>query len=399
VVLDLGAVPDATLQPLRILIFYETAYPASMGGIEMRNFELASALARQGHEVTLAAFGPAEPAPTEPALRRLSLGPAACLYNRAGRRSAGQALRFALAAARIDLRPFAVVETAQVPFAHLFPLALRCRLSRRPLVVTWYEVWGAYWKHYVGGLEAPAHRAVEWLGAQIGMAATAPSELTARRLARVRRTGAAVPIACGVDVARVRGTAGSGRVGGGPPLVFAGRLLAHKRLDLLLRAVRELDGVVCDGPLLTVFGDGPDRSRLERLAAELGIVGRVQFRGHVATSEEVWESLGRARVAVQPSAREGFGLFPLEAMAAGLPVVFCDSSESAVGELVRDDVEGLSAAPEPTALAGAIARLLADRTLHERLRRAALRRAEEYDWDTVARRFEELCRQLLAGRL
>jgi glycosyltransferase involved in cell wall biosynthesis len=398
VVLDLGAVPDATMQPLRILIFYEAAYPASMGGIEVRNFELASALARQGHEVTLAAFGPAELAPAESAPRRLSLGPTAYLYNRAGRRSAGQALRFALAAARIDLRSFAVIETAQVPFAHLFPLALRCRLSGRPLVVTWYEVWGAYWTHYLGGLKAPAHRAVEWLGAQIGTAATAPSELTARRLARVRRRGAAVPIACGVDVARVRGTAGSGRVGG-PPLVFAGRLLAHKRLDLLLRAVRELGGIVCDGPLLTIFGDGPDRPRLERLAAELGIVGRVQFRGHAATSEEVWESLGRARVAVQPSAREGFGLFPLEAMAAGLPVVFCASSESAVGELVRDDVEGLSVAPEPTALAGAIARLLADRTLHERLRRAALRRAEEYDWDAVAHSFGELCRKLLARRL
>jgi glycosyltransferase involved in cell wall biosynthesis len=394
---DFGAVPESTCPGLAILIFYETAYPASMGGIEIRNFELASALARRGHEVTLAAFGPAEKAPAEPALRRLSLGASASLYNRAGRRSAGQALRFAWAAARIDLRPFAVIETAQVPFAHLFPLALRCRLFRRPLVVTWYELWGAYWKHYLGGLKAPAHRAVEWLGAQLGAAATATSELTAGRLARVRRTGPAVPVGCGVDVARGRRAAGSGKAGG-PPVVFAGRLLSHKRLDLLLRAVRELGGAAPGGVLLAIFGDGPDRPRLERLAGELGIAGRVEFRGHVATSEEVWEALGRARVAVQPSAREGFGLFPLEAMAAGLPVVFCDSPESAVGELVRDGIEGLSVTAEPAALAAAIARLLDDRTLYERLRRAALRRAEDYDWDAVARRFEELCRSLLARR-
>jgi glycosyltransferase involved in cell wall biosynthesis len=51
------------------------------------------------------------------------------------------------------------------------------------------------------------------------------------------------------------------------------------------------------GVLLTVFGDGPYRGALERLADELGIADRVDFRGHVETSREVWETLGRARAA------------------------------------------------------------------------------------------------------
>jgi glycosyltransferase involved in cell wall biosynthesis len=368
-----------------------------MGGIETRNFELACALARRGHEVTLAAFGPADPPSGEGGPHRLSLGPPARLYNLAGRRSARQALRFALAAARIELGSYAVIETAQVPFAHLFPLALRCRIARRPLLVTWYECWGPYWKDYVGALHAPAHRLVEWLGAQLGAAATATSELTARRLSSIRRAGAARLLACGVDVAGVR-RAAAGAARDGPPLVFAGRLLRHKRLEVLLAAVRELGDLIPGSTLLAIFGDGPDRGRLQRLAAELGVAQRVDFRGHVATHQEVWQGLGSARVAVQPSAREGFGLFPLEAMAAGLPVVFCDSPESAVGELVRDGVEGLCLAAEPAALASAIRRLFADPALYERLRQAALRRAQDYDWDAVARRFEELARELVAGR-
>ncbi len=151
-----------------------------------------------------------------------------------------------------------------------------------------------------------------------------------------------------------------------------------------------------------MFGEGPDRPRLEALAGELRIAGRVVFRGHVKSSEEVWRELGRARLAVQPSAREGFGLFPLEAMAAGLPVVYCGSPESAVGELVRDGVEGVAVAAEPRALAAALAALLAPAGEVERRRlgRHAEARAGHYDWDEIAGSIEAICLGLMtrAGR-
>ena len=102
-------------------------------------------------------------------------------------------------------------------------------------------------------------------------------------------------------------------------------------------------------------------------------------------------------MAVQPSEREGFGLFPLEAMAAGLPVVYCESPESAVPELVRDGVEGICTAPEPKALAAALERLLADGEEWRRLHENAVKRASGYDWDEVARRIEETCYRLLPG--
>ena len=152
------------------------------------------------------------------------------------------------------------------------------------------------------------------------------------------------------------------------------------------------------GVLLTLFGDGPHRQALVDLADELGILDRIDFRGHVETSREVWENLGRSRIAVQPSEREGFGLFPLEAMAAGLPVVYCESSESAVPELVRHGVEGLCCKPEPEALAAALERLLADREEWTRLHRNALERAAGYDWDEIARRIEATCWRLMEAR-
>ncbi len=391
---------------MKLLIVYETVYPDFIGGVELRNHEVAAALCRRGHEVTLAGFCSGLTSTVEN-LHIVSLGDlGGHLYNRSGKRSTRQALRFAAAVRGLDLAPYDAVETPNMPYVHLLPLAWKCAAAGKPLLVTWYEHWGAYWRGYVGPIKAPAYRAVEWLTSHLGTAVTATSELTrgrlaAARLAGRRRTGAggaagAVEILpCGITVSRVRAAAGHDP-GSGPPLIYAGRLLEHKRLGLLLRAVQSLEGAGggagAAGPLLTIFGEGPDRRRLEALAAELGVAGRVLFRGHVKSSEEVWRELGRARLAVQPSAREGFGLFPLEAMAAGLPVVYCGSPESAVGELVRDGVEGVAVAADPGALAAALAALLAPAGEAERRRLGhnAAVRAALYDWDEIAARFEAI---------
>src|SRR4051794_28108247 len=364
-----------------------------MGGVESRNYELAAALRKRGHEVTLAGFRK-PPAPADgPGVR--SLGELAGLYNAAGRRSTRGAIRFALTVPRIDVRGFDVIETANMPYVHIFPLALKCALAGKPLLVTWYEYWGDYWQGYVGRLKAPVYKAIEWCTGQVGTAVTATSRLTQERLAAQRRRGGVELVPCGIHVDDVQRAARpeENHHGEGPPLVYAGRLLREKRIDLLLRAVARL-AAKYPGNLLTVFGDGPYREPLLKLVDELGIAGRVDFRGHVETSEEVWRHLGQARIAVQPSEREGFGLFPLEAMAAGLPVVYCESPESAVPELVRDGVEGVCTVPEPTPLSAALDRLLTDEAEWSRLRRNALERAAGYDWDEVARRIEETCARL-----
>jgi glycosyltransferase involved in cell wall biosynthesis len=389
---------------MKILILYPTVFPDFIGGVEHRNHELAAALARRGHEVTLAAFCRSEEGARAgnqgPRLAVLSLGPLQGLYNEAGQRSTYQALRFAattLASRRLDLSAYDVVETASVPYIHLLPLALRCRLAGKPLVVTWYEYWGAYWRRYVGRAKAPVYAAIEWLTGQLGDAVTATSRLTEERLRGRRGRSGVELIPCGIRLEEVQRAArlGERRHGQGVPLVFAGRLLREKRVDLLLRAVALLETGRPPGVLLRVFGEGPARPDLGRLAAELGIAERVEFRGHVAGIAEVWADLGAAKAAVQPSEREGFGLFPLEAMAAGVPVVYCDSPESAVPELVRHGLDGFGVPPKPRALASALAHLIDDEAEWRRLQAHALERAREYDWDAIAGQIEKTCERLV----
>ena len=369
---------------MNILLLYDCIYPRSVGGVEHRNHELARALAARGHRVTLAGFAEA-PSEPSPGVEILPVGPPGRLYTAEGKRSTGEAVRLARSVFKLDLGRFDVIETANIPYAHLPPLAFRCRRAGKPLVVTWYEFWGRYWRQYLGA-KWPVYAAIERMTAHLGTSAISSSRLTAERVSKVR--GEEVPVVrIGIPLETIRKAAEG--AGEGPPLVYAGRLTKEKRIDLLLEAVARLNAG------LAICGDGPDRSRLEEIASRLGLKDRVVFHGHLPTNVDVWRRIGESRIAVQPSSREGYGMFPLEAMAAGLPVVYCESSESALSELVEDGVQGVRTAPDPVSLAAALDRLLADEGERRRLADNARRHADEFDWGAIAEVTEAVFRKAL----
>jgi glycosyltransferase involved in cell wall biosynthesis len=113
---------------------------------------------------------------------------------------------------------------------------------------------------------------------------------------------------------------------------------------------------------LVVAGDGPLRPSLERAAAPLG--DRVVLTGY---RPDVMAVLDAADVLVQPSRADAFPTAILEAMAASVPVVA--THVGGIGELVRDGVTGTLVAgpPAPAAFAAALAPVLEDRTLRQRL--------------------------------
>jgi glycosyltransferase involved in cell wall biosynthesis len=142
-------------------------------------------------------------------------------------------------------------------------------------------------------------------------------------------------------------------------------------------------------------GDGPDRAELEGLVDKLGLGGSVEFLGQRMRSD-VLELLAETDILVAPSVptsggkREGLPVVLIEAMAAGVPVVA--SHLSGIPELVENEVTGLTVPPgDPSAIADALARLLADRPLRQRLARAGRERIEiEYDLDRNAARLIRL---------
>ena len=103
-------------------------------------------------------------------------------------------------------------------------------------------------------------------------------------------------------------------------LVFVGRLVSDKGVDLLLKALVELraEGLI---PTLTIIGGGPEEARLRAQAAANGLSSQVRFAG-VQTGNALAESLNRHRIMVVPSRwAEPFGIVALEGIACGCVVI------------------------------------------------------------------------------
>lgn len=187
-----------------------------------------------------------------------------------------------------------------------------------------------------------------------------------------------------------------------PPTVgFAGRLVPEKGVEALLRAFARVVTHLPEARLL-LLGDGPERPRLERVAAELQIASRVTWTGHLPRAA-VQERLAPAWLQVIPSLwAEPFGLVAPEAMMRGTAVVA--SGTGGLAEIVCDGETGLHVPPgNVEALAQAMRRLLEDRELAERMGRAGRVRAlAHYREATAVDKIEELyhsvCRDRGGGR-
>ncbi|MDQ2825219.1 MAG: glycosyltransferase family 4 protein [Verrucomicrobiota bacterium] len=149
-------------------------------------------------------------------------------------------------------------------------------------------------------------------------------------------------------------------------LIYIGRLVSDKGVDVLINALSILreSGIA----QLTVAGDGPERARLEKQVAELGLQSSVQFIGS-QTSRQLAEILNRHRILVVPSRwREPFGIVALEAIACGCVVV--GSGEGGLAEAIGPCGSSFPNG-DSRALAKILAQLLRDPMQCEGLRRSA----------------------------
>lgn len=156
---------------------------------------------------------------------------------------------------------------------------------------------------------------------------------------------------------------------------FVGRLDPVKNVPSLVHAVRELERVE-----LHIFGQGPDRQRIER-----AIDGDPKVTLHGTVERE--RAFSMIDVLCLPSSAEGFGLVLIEAMAAGVPVIASDIP--GIRNVVEHDVTGLLF--DKSSLAAAIERVRhRPHEAHERAVRAIAAVRERFTWQRVVPRFREI---------
>lgn len=169
-----------------------------------------------------------------------------------------------------------------------------------------------------------------------------------------------------------------------PPfrILSVARLTGKKGLDTVLRALAVLHANGLDFNYILI-GAGEDKDALQALASDLGIAGRVEFRG-VQPHDMVLDELAKADAFVlgcrvmKNGDRDGIPNVLVEAMATGIPVAA--TTVSALPELVTDETGLLVPPDDPAVLAEALTRLLTDAELRARIIPAARAKVEQ-DFD------------------
>ncbi|MBW4092199.1 MAG: glycosyltransferase family 4 protein [Proteobacteria bacterium] len=171
----------------------------------------------------------------------------------------------------------------------------------------------------------------------------------------------------------------------GPTLISVGHLIERKGHDLVIAALASLP----DWSLLIV-GEGPERAKLEALAAHPGLAGRVRLLGG-RPHGELPALYGAADVLVLASSREGWANVLLESMACGTPVVASDIWGNP--EVVQRPEAGRIVPRAAAAIAAGVADLAAAAPA-----RAATRAyAEEFSWDATTEGQLALFRRVIAA--
>ncbi len=183
-------------------------------------------------------------------------------------------------------------------------------------------------------------------------------------------------------------------------LLFVGRLVQQKGVDILLRAlyyVREAFPNV----KLKIVGEGHLKESLESLARNLSLSDEIEFLGSRGLTNrlDLAALYQGARAVIVPSIYEPFGMTAIEAMACGKPII--SSRVGGLSEIVQHDINGLHFEPyDELDLAQWVMRLLDDDELSRRLTDGARKSVDDsFEWPTIADEFSGMYADLISSEL
>jgi len=157
--------------------------------------------------------------------------------------------------------------------------------------------------------------------------------------------------------------------------IFVGNLWRHKRIDILIHAF----SYIPEGELIIV-GDGPERKKLEELTRHFDLSDRIHFTGKVSTKEKA-KLFSQASCGVYTPFFEPFGIMPMEAAAAGLPLVVSESGGYC--ECLDSDCAFILP-PSPKIIANSINKLFNNYDLVLQMGKAAWEKVRLHTWDNTA---------------
>ena len=170
-----------------------------------------------------------------------------------------------------------------------------------------------------------------------------------------------------------------------PPLhplkfVVVTRLLKIKNIDKVIIALSRIK----QDYIFDIYGDGPERLRLEKLILQLNLSKKIKLKGKVA-NEKLPKILVHYNMFVMPSFPETLGRAYFEAMASGLPVI--GSKLAGVDGIITHMKEGFLINPESDEIEAVLKRIFRNPDQLLTMRKSALELAKSYSWETIGRKY------------
>lgn len=361
---------------MKIVYVSDAIYPYNKGGKEKRFFELTTRLASMNHEVHIYCMKWWE-GPKDRVENGVHLHGICKLYPlyKGERRSIKEGILFALACLKLICVDFDVVDVDHMPFFPLYTVWLVCLLKRKKMFATWNEVWGRkYWVEYMGWA-GNISALVEQLSMLLPAKITSISSHTSAQLRN--------QLHYKKEIALVPAGLNYTQIGNIKPahtrsdVIYTGRLLKHKRVDLIICAVAELKKAGQDIQCVIV-GEGPEKDNLQELARKLDVVGTVKFHSFYENHDDVLSLIKASKVFAFPSEREGFGMVVIEANACGKPVITSDAPANASRELIQFGKNGSVVPLDAQRIADAISYWIGNKD------DGIADDASQYDWDNLA---------------
>lgn len=360
-------------------------FPPEVGGLESHAFYLCRELVRLGHFVTMMT------SQSQPGLpRRETMDGVEVVRKWFPRRRTPlgwAAHTFATRSHYMRLAKHADILHAQT-FASALPGMRARRKYRKPLVVTLHT------SHFLRLAQKPLWRPIlrrivksaDWLLAASDELRDVALELYPHPRAEALTNGVDTTLFAPRSSPARSGSENRGR----PRVIVPRRLFEKNGVEYFVRALPLLRREMAVDAV--VVGDGPERQRLESLAALLGVTDMVTFMG-ARPNHEMPALLTAADVAVFPSLLEATSVAALEAMSCGVPVAA--SRVGGLPQIIDDDVGTLFEPADPAALADALARLLRRPDRAAIARAARSRVVENWSVERLARRHVEIYETLL----
>ncbi|MBF0239676.1 MAG: glycosyltransferase family 4 protein [SAR324 cluster bacterium] len=364
---------------MRILMIARLFYP-EIGGIQTYSYELAKQLTRQGHEVCVLC------PPAEGDLEFDRQQPFKIIRGKWTRIKWLKTIFYIGHYLKIihQWHPDIAFGTIWAPCGVVAWIGKM--LAGIPYILAFHGTEITLWqKHWIT-------RQLMRLVIQQSMFSLAVSHFTAAKVLAIGGPHPVHVIPCGVDLERFKGIPQNEKNSGPNVLLSLGALVPRKGFDMVIRALPEVLRARQDF-VYRIAGSGSDLERLKALVDEHQLNDYVKFAGRIP-SQNIPEEFEKCHLFIMPSRDiqgdfEGFGIVFLEANASGKVVIAGNSG--GIPDVVRHEKTGLLVDPEnPSAIAGAILRLLEDDVLRTRMETEARNHALAFTWEKSASLLNQL---------